>query len=147
MTDMINVAAENLEGLALDWAVGIADGRTLELPSAVQGRTKVVWLDPFVVKLEGRPDFHDKTYRHWAPSTNWEQCGPLIDKYGNSVDRVIDGDPEFDDEVEAGYAWRSMPGDGGYWMDGPTALVAICRAIVAAKLGLLISVPAELVQQ
>ncbi|MEG1082701.1 MAG: phage protein NinX family protein, partial [Pseudomonas sp.] len=75
MTDMIEVKTADLSGLALDWAVGIADGRELELPSQFRSRTCVVWCDPYVVKREGNPDFHDKTRRQWKPTTDWAHGG------------------------------------------------------------------------
>jgi hypothetical protein len=80
----------------------------------------------------------------FRPSTDWSQCGPLRDKYRVAVYEVLGGevaaklqgenpDPRID-EAE-GYA-------DAY---GPTALVAICRAIVETKSGKTVTVPASLV--
>jgi len=137
MTDLIEVRVSNLVGAALDWATGIADGRELELPGAVRGRTSVVWCDPFVVKREGHPDFHDKTRRKWRPSTDWRDGGPLLDKHLGSV--------SFDKYLAFGPCTYSagVPGTSAY-LSGPTALVAFCRSLVQARLGDTVQVPKEL---
>lgn len=69
----------------------------------------------------------------YSPSTNWSQGGPLIDEY-----RMLVCPPEETDQWDA-----SVNGD--YEMHyGSTALIALCRAIVAAKLGKEVSIPASL---
>lgn len=138
MTDLIDVKTARLIGHALDWAVGVADGREMELPGAVRGRTSVVWCDPFVIKLEGRPDFQDKTRRKWQPSTNWEHGGPLIDKYHGSTQHS----PGLAEEA----CYSGGPAGAGVWLYGPTALVAFCRGLVHYKLGDTVQVPKELVR-
>lgn len=157
MLDMIEVKTAELIDLALDWAVGIADGRELELPSAIRGRSCVVWCDPFVIKLEGRPDFHDKTRRHWKPSSSWTDGGPLLDAY--DVEFVRMGDEA---EYQKDTQWNQKPCVVAYIQSyhadayacfdidsgtqGETRLIAACRAIVRAKLGNRVQVPRELVQ-
>ncbi|WP_047933271.1 phage protein NinX family protein [Pseudomonas putida] len=137
MTDLIEVRSSNLVGMALDWAVGIADGRELELPSALRGCKCVVWCDPFVIRREGRPDFHDKTRRHWRPSTEWRDGGPLIDKYQGSVrhDKHLNDGP---------CRYAGGTGMDAPWSYGPTPLIAFCRSFVLAKLGDTVQVPKEL---
>ena len=137
MTDLIEVRVSNLIGLALDWATGIADGRDLELPGSVRGRTSVVWCDPFVVKRDGHPDFHDKTRRKWQPSTDWNTGGPLIDKYLGSAHH----NPHLED---SNYQYSAGPAGAGIWLYGPTSLVAFCRTLVITKLGDTVQVPKEL---
>lgn len=137
MTDLIEVRVSNLVGLALDWATGIADGRELELPGAVRGRNNVVWCDPFVVKLDGRPDFHDKTRRKWQPSTDWNTGGPLFDKHLGSAHH----NPHLEDNS---CRYSAGPAGAGIWLYGPTALIAFCRTLVLTKLGDTVQVPKEL---
>lgn len=139
MSQLIEMNTADLIGLALDYATGIADGRELELPGAVRGRTGIVWCDPFVIKLEGRPDFHDKTRRKWSPSTDWSQGGPLIEKSYVTV-----GSDEGSNRLMY-WAYAGFASDGFPCMTGETHLVATCRAIVAAKLGDTVSIPAELI--
>lgn len=137
MNDMIEVKTADLTGLALDYATGIADGRELELPGAVRGRTGLVWCDPFVIKHEGRPDFHDKTRRKWSPSTDWSQGGQLIQEHGKRIGlelRIAENSASFlQSGMRIGYTASHV-------------LIAACRAIVATKLGAMVSVPKELVQ-
>lgn len=135
MSEMTEVKTADLTGLALDYAAGIADGRELELPGAVRGRKGLVWCDPFVIRLEGRPDFHDKTRRKWSPSTDWSQCGPLIEKIKIGFGPVRGG----------WVAHPHRPNAPTNWLTAEEPLVAICRAIVADKFGMVVSVPAELI--
>ena len=137
MTQMIEVKTADLIGLALEYATGVADGRELELPGAFRGRTTVVWCDPFVIQREGRPVFHDKTRRKWQPSTDWSNGGPLIASH-----QVNLHSPQTSDDCWA--AWVTIRGKD-FCQGGWQPLVAACRAIVAAKLGDVVSVPAELV--
>lgn len=137
MTDLIEVKTARLIGHALDWAVGVADGREMELPGAVRGRTSVFWCDPFVIKLDGRPDFHDKTRRKWQPSSNWEHGGPLIDKHHGSTQHF--------DGLADNACYGGGPAGAAVWLYGPTALVAFCRGFVLHILGDTVRVPSELV--
>ena len=65
--------------------------------------------------------------RNGSPSTDWSQGGPLIEWY------YVD--------VESG-PWSAYY--GRKTMHGDSPLIAVCRAIVAAKLGDEVDVPDEL---
>lgn len=157
MSDMIEVKTADLIGLALNYAVGIADERELELPSTAIGRQYVAWCDPFVVKQEGRPDFYDKTRRKWEPSTDWNHCGPLIEEYDVELIRFgeqawYERDPQWNQKPCVGAVIRRAPYDTvsgdihiEECMTGETRLIAACRAIVRAKLGETVQIPAALV--
>lgn len=123
--EMIEVKTAELIGPALDWAVGSAVGeRGLNV---AQGWKIVCTFNAA-----------------YQPSTDWSQGGPLRDKYKVAVY-----------DVQAGGVAASLRGDEPeFWIDeadfeadatGSTALIAICRAIVAAKLGDAALVPAALV--
>ena len=64
-------------------------------------------------------------------STSWRQGGPLIEKHITAL--VQSGTETY---------WSHCEDRLGL---GSTALIAACRAIVAAKLGDVVSVPAELI--
>lgn len=79
----------------------------------------------------------------FEPSTDWSQCGPLIEKYRLVVAHAgcygwfayLQGNPRctyVDTQAEDEIC-------------GPTALVATCRAIVHAKFGDTVKVPKELI--
>ncbi|MDC9598957.1 phage protein NinX family protein, partial [Xenorhabdus anantnagensis] len=111
----MKIKTSELTGRALDWAVCLAlgarisDGRFLELPSGY---------------------FVDKNSRYYSfkPSTDWAQCGQLIETHHvelnfNSVSKewaaYIFNFEELESVIE----------------DGESPTIAICRAVVAAQLG------------
>ena len=137
---MIEVKTAELIGPALDWAVAKANGFAVQVrPYAefcnastghkVKARYHRVWYE------------FDGDLEEYSPSADWSQGGPLIEKYAVKVEH-------FPGETIASKAnARIAMNRTAYWQSGPTPLVALCRAIVAAKLGDAVSVPEELVQQ
>lgn len=120
---MIEVKTAELIGPALDWATWLADRGE---PGAHNPKTGYIWT---------------ALNEHWSPHSDWSQGGPLIEKYAVKIEH-------FPGETIASKAnARVAMNRTAYWQSGPTPLVALCRAIVAAKLGDAVSVPAELVQQ
>ena len=110
------VETSQLSGPALDWAVAEAVG--LVAYTQPDG--------PVYLPINGEA---------WSPSTNWSQGGPLIGRL-----EVL---TQYDDS-----SWYAIPMSefGVIELYGPTPLIAICRAIVAAELGDDVEVPAELVE-
>lgn len=118
-TVMVDVAVINLSGLALDFAVGLADGREVRfLPSGY---------GVFI------PDKKGFVQELWRPSSDWSQGGPLRDKYNVSLKQCVD---------DSCYAYFT---NHDATATGATALSAICRVIVFEKLGDIVKVPACLV--
>lgn len=135
MTDMIEVKTAELAGPALDWAVAEAEGIQRfvmgnDWPgnSAVDDaadRDRVVICNLIGRLVVARGGWSDE----WKPSASWAQGGPLIDKHRMSF---WGGE---------NYVYAVCAGGEGY---GLTHLIAACRAIVAAKLGDTVRVPAAL---
>ena len=137
---MIEVKTAELSGPALDWAVARANGFAVQVrPYAefcnastghkVKVRYHRVWYE------------FDGDLEEYSPSADWSQGGPLIEKYAVKIEH-------FPGETIASKAnARIAMHSTAYWQSGPTPLVALCRAIVAANLGDAVSVPEELVQQ
>lgn len=131
--EMIEVKTSELIGPALDWAVAKAVGTKID-----DSRGKELRIDVGI-------GFQSP----WIPSVNWHQGGPLIERYGIRLERSTNG-----------YSWYAgwMFSDAGWnaryeMIDGEgdeseisSPLVAVCRAIVTAKLGHEVSVPRELMQ-
>lgn len=119
MSQFVEVKTAELVGYALDWAVGKVCAK--DDPRLYQEPKSSRWLfGPFG--------------KNWNPSADWEQGGPLQDKY----------DVGIEPGVPDGLRYAYVPGrdlDGAF---GETALIALCRAIVSAKLGDVVQVPAEL---
>ena len=134
---MIEVKTSELFGAALDWAVAKSTDFSVEVKPwgefsnastghKIKARGFRVWYE------------FDGDLEEWAPSGDWSQGGPLIEKhkviiaYHNAPDRMpvattIETNPDYE--------------------FGATPLIAAMRAIVSAKLGDVVSVPSELVEQ
>lgn len=130
---MIKVKVSELSGAALDWAVARAGGYAWQLERGAYGSGFHV-----VVKLP-EPSIDRQVVL--KPSSDWAQGGPLIEKY-----RVDLSSPP-SDTSQAGWDARVDDGHLLLWANGSNALIAACRAIVAAKFGAEIEVPAELMEQ
>lgn len=137
MTDMIEVKTAELAGPALDWAVAEAEGiqrfvMGTDWPgnSAVDDaadRDRVVICNLIGRLVVARGGWSNE----WKPSASWAQGGPLIYKHRMSF---WGGE---------NYVYAVCAGCEGY---GLTHLIAACRAIVAAKLGDTVRVPAALTE-
>ncbi len=137
MNQMIEVKTAELIGPALDWAVAEAEGIQRfvmgnDWPgnSAVDDaadRDRVVICNLIGRLVVARGGWSDE----WKPSASWAQGGPLIDKHRMSF---WGGE---------NYVYAVCAGGEGY---GLTHLIAACRAIVAAKLGDTVRVPAALTE-
>lgn len=118
---MIEVKTVELAGAALDWAVAKAEGIRQHTPDGLR-HTYWYTTDERCIGT------------HWSPSTSWSQGGPLIEKYN----AMIKG---FPNQL---YEDRPIARVDAKWCSGETNLIALCRAIIKAKLGDVVSVPAEL---
>lgn len=115
----IKINTAELSGVALDWAVAEAVGL-------------VAYTQP-----DG-PVYRPDNGEEWTPSTDWSQGGPLIEKYQIEIKWYgVDG---------LAMWWNAWHQDIVQFQLGDTILIAACRAIVAAKLGDTVDVPAELVE-
>ena len=124
---MIEVKTADLSGAALDWAVGIAAGGE-QKPRQFADNIDAPFWDAWVF-----PDGYACTA--WKPSENWSQGGWLIYKY--QITYLRDGE-----DYIAVISRMEQKGFGS----GSNHLIAACRAIVDAKLGESVQVPAELVE-
>ncbi|WP_429066987.1 phage protein NinX family protein [Aeromonas bestiarum] len=119
MSKFVEVKTAELVGPALDWAVAQIEGQKY----IVKHITKTsLNLAGQVIAVE-----HQANYR---PSADWAQGGPLWDEWATSMEHYD------------GWLVAVVGGDA----QGHTKLIALCRAIVAAKLGDLVQVPVELVR-
>lgn len=140
MSELIEVKTSELTGHALDWAVakaiGFECGRLqgkngtfgCNAPRGVQYVIGILRVSSLAEELNAR---------FWRPTTDWAQCGPLIEKHNlalpyKSISRFHMG--KFESCTPA-----RLP------FNGETPLIAACRAIVAAELGDSVMVPTELV--
>ena len=130
MTDLIEVKTADLVGEALGWAVGKAEGLNLELVPPQYGNPWRVF-----ARYQGQAIEHTKRYNPWE---DWALGGGLIEKYAAMV-------RGFPNQMYQTLAIARVRISGALaWRSGKTPLVALCRAIVSAKLGDTVQVPKEL---
>ena len=80
---------------------------------------------------------------YWAPSTDWAQGGPLIQRFGIGIDG-LGHDAVVQGQVEA-FIWPDeIAVDFPITMVGPTPLVACMRCLVADRMGMEIELTGEL---
>ena len=113
----MRIKTKDLTGAALDWAVAKADKREM-LPIRQ-------WIT-----------FAELT--DYKPTVSWALTGPLRDKYKLDV-------MDFSKDVEPFISASYEKYNGLHSVEGPTALIAICRAVVACEIGDEVEVPDELV--
>lgn len=123
---MVKVKTADLEGKALDWAVAKA-----VCPQSFRDSCN----------SDGLPYWSEGWLNNGSPSSDWAQCGPLIDEYGIGI-----LGPEPDDESDAIAAGINWYGDDGSYGEGPTVQIAACRALVAHTFGDEVEVPEVLLK-
>lgn len=147
---MVEVKVSELSGAALDWAV--ASAIQWKEPIFGIGAIRYIEEDRYLMMETPDPDepddvtkpSHFNHHQQWSPSRIWSQGGPLIEKYDIALEAT-------DSDHGADWRWKSRfecdgAGFVGHVCQGPTPLIAACRAIVSAKLGDTVTVPAELVE-
>ncbi|UVL02107.1 DUF2591 domain-containing protein [Pseudomonas sp. B21-047] len=128
MTDLIEVKTVDLAGEALGWAVGKAEGLDVFLAPPEYGNPWRVF-----ARYRATVTEHTKRFNPWE---DWALGGPLIEKH-----MVSPHCPQSTDDVWASWV---ITNKGEFCQAGDNALIATCRAIVAAKLGDTVQVPKEL---
>ena len=137
MSQFVEVKTAELAGPALDWAVAKACryecGRLPRIGNTL-GCNLPDGLQYVIGRLCCASIAEELNARFSRPSTDWAQGGPLIDKYNIWLSGPIGDRKE----------WSAAINLSADEMRGETALIAICRTIVAAKLGDVVQVPVEL---
>lgn len=128
---MVDVNVCDLKGAALDWAVAKVEGwEQLDAPLTQ------VWMRHSQKDARNYPI--GSPICNLRYSTDWSQGGPLIEKYRPMV--AYHNGP---DRTPMATTDDLHP----HFESGETVLIAACRAIVAAKLGETVQVPAVLMEQ
>lgn len=130
------IPIEQLIWAGLDWAVLMVIGGDIDEELSHNRKVYGTWDDLSIAE-------------HFSPTTDWSQCGPLIERYKVEIsyhEEYVADDGE-------GPVWEAMlselwltPADE-YDPIGKTPLIAACRAIVAAhNPSGYVEVPEELVE-
>ena len=119
----MQVKTSELSGVALNWAVAKCEGLDITIGKTEQG-SKLTVLTPI-----------DGLWRHFKPSTDWAQGGPIIER------EAIEIKPQnFGEYWVALYPqWQTS-----HRQEGQTPLIAAMRCYVASKLGSPVDIPDEL---
>lgn len=114
-----------LTGQALDWAVAKCEGDA------------EITYDPDYEQV-GFYDYDD-VFTPYAPSTDWAQGGPIIEREEISVEREFSTRDNW-------AAWTPAPirDESEAFGYGETPLIAAMRCLVASKLGDEVEIPEEL---
>lgn len=129
MTEFAEVKTQDLSGVALDWVVAqIDEVKTMMLRVQSQEAKKPFALFGSLALPVGSGE------EGYSPSTCWHCGGPLIEKLKIGFGPARGG----------WVAHPNRPNEPTDWLRAEAPLVAICRAIVADKLGMVVSVPKEL---
>lgn len=134
----MKVKTSELNGVALDWAVGYARCLT-----ATNGK-------PILAR-----DLMDAAMRNGmsSPSTDWAQGGPIIEsELIHTYPRFTAGRTEGGSDVYQQDGWAAYVTPPAFWVTprpftGPTPLTAAMRCFCCAKIGDIVDVPEELCQQ
>lgn len=119
----MKIKTKDLTGVALDWAVGMAEGYELNLYG----------VDPSIrARVPGLG-----VHAPWRPSRYWAQGGPIIERERINVY----------EDIHPTSTWGATiyEVDAEPWQEyGPTPLIAALRAYVASNFGDEIELPDEL---
>jgi hypothetical protein len=114
----MKIKTSELSGIALDWAVALAEGHDYSLNMPEMHCDGGLW-------NEQGP---------WNPSTNWSQGVPIIDRERIRVDWPLEDSYNASCKIDGVTAL----------VTGATALEAAMRCLVASKLGDEVEIPEEL---
>lgn len=122
----MKIKTEDLNGIQLDYAAAVATGQQVDF----EADTGCLWFEERDVWFV------------WNPSTEWAQCGPMMERF--SISCYQSADPTSGEVFHwVGVNELVSPGHRrGLIADNPR--VAICRAVVFAKLGHEVDIPDEL---
>lgn len=125
MNNLTELKTSELEGAALDWAVGRAAGVDFG-PDSLQSPREVI-----VGGYQGRPRVH------WSPRQYWAQLGPLLKAHRISLlDKGANGEK---------YMARASDSMGVYCHSTDPMLTA-CRAIACRHFGDTVGIPTYLLE-
>lgn len=124
----MKIHVSDLEGVALDWAVAKAT-----CPQSFRNSCND----------DGLPYWSEGWLLNGSPSTDWGQCGPLIDAHDVWLCHEFRNDEKL---YTASTHLNSVHTYDTEIYEGRTAQVAICRAVVAVQLGEEVEIPDELVK-
>lgn len=130
----MKIKVADLTGAALDFAVAEADGhRIIRACTSVDFRGYAV--------LRSSLGIRERIGIEYAPSTEWAQGGPILDREKLSLDPPSAKERIVEVGVMERIAYWRADSQDGHFTIGLTALIAAMRCFVASKLGDEVDVP------
>lgn len=131
-----------LSGAALNWAVAMCESQIVFW----NGKDKALYCG------NGKPNFMGYKGDHeYSPSTNWTQCGPIIEQESIFIVREKAGHlgrrlwaATSGRNQAVGISEESIKLYRDHFTFGPTPLIAAMRCYVTSKVGTIIEIPKEL---
>lgn len=130
------INTRDLSGKGLDWAVAEAIGLPMKSHHEVRYPDAVEWIaerDGTINHYVEDDNNNSMSRRYdktpFSPSVDWLQCGPLI---GNFIEHM---------SIQPGDLWMAVAFGHFTYHKAETPQIAICRAVVAAKLGETVAIP------
>ena len=120
----MKLKTSELQGAALDWAVAKCEGMLEVIHDTT---SEELW-------------YYDReagSDKHFWPTTDWSQGGPIIEREGINLVRL---------ESARWEAWPDV-GMNDQYCQGPTPLIAAMRCYVVNKLGDEVEVPKEILDE
>lgn len=121
----MKMKVSELQGAALDIWVARAQGETYARVVGIHESERV----------EVRPNAVS-AWTRFAPSSNWAQGGPIIEREGFGVAKFYE---PADGHIPDGGEWGALTLDDEIRSDGPTPLVAAMRLYVMVHFGEVVS--------
>lgn len=132
MNQTTELQTSALTGPALAWAVGLGEGLDMFIqPGQYQNGPGVF------ANINGRAV-------RWKPEEDWSQTGPLIEKHHVQSSFNGRGFRTTSGEYWCAYVCTDFGAELFPSGSGGTSQIATCRAIVVAKVGERVAIPAEL---
>lgn len=124
----MKIKTSELDRLALDYCMAIVEGKKLT--------QRIDALKAF--KAYGRCLLQKGGI--YSPTTNWAQLGPIMDQMKVSIRAPSNTGRTYAAFIDLGRSYNNILAR----QTGPTAAIAVCRTIVASKLGDEVEIPDEL---
>lgn len=130
----MKVKTSELSGAPLDWAVAQITKPNRAMISGAGRSAKTIYIPK------------RSQYYVYAPSSNWKQGGPIIEREQLCVGYKHQLDSYYVPVIDPSVLCWARTTAGGHLKYGPTPLIAAMRCYVASKLGDEIEIPEELCQ-
>jgi hypothetical protein len=130
------INTRDLTGKGLDWAVAEAISLPMKSHDDVEWPDDAEWIAEHDGLINQYTEYHNHSSMNrrydktpFSPSVDWSQCGPLIGEFIEDM------------SIQPGNIWMAVAFGYFTYHRAESPQIAICRAVVAAKLGEIVAIP------